>query len=160
MMRTWLIACLLLLSACASQPPLPEKTPTLALPVQLHVQRLADGQSQDWLLVIQREGGGIRWSMMDPLGIPQARQKLIDGKWQADGLLPPNPQARTLFAALLFALTAPGDVPALYPTAQAMDLTRTLPGHWQIVYQSSEVFRVNMADPPLSYRITPLGVSR
>ena len=43
--------------------------------------------------------------MMDPLGIPQARQKLIDGQWQADGLLPPNPEARELFAALLFALT-------------------------------------------------------
>lgn len=160
MMRLLLISCLLLLGACASQAPLPEKIPALALPMQLHVQRLADSQSQDWLLVIQREGHAIRWSMMDPLGIPLARQKLLDGQWQADGLLPPNPQARTLFAALLFALTAPGDVPALYPTAQAMDLTRTLPGHWQIVYQSSEVFSVNMADPPLSYRITPLGVSR
>lgn len=160
MMRTWLIACLLLLSACASQPPLPEKTPTLALPVQLHVQRLADGQSLDWLLVIQREGGGIRWSMMDPLGIPQARQKLIDGKWQADGLLPPNPKARELFAALLFALTSADDVRALYPSAQAMDLTRTLPGHWQIVYQSSEVFSVNITGQPLSYRITPLGAAR
>ena len=90
MMRLLLIGCLLLLSACASQPPLPEKTPALALPMQLHVQRLADGQSQDWLLVIQREGSAIRWSMMDPLGIPLARQKLIDGTWQADGLLPPN----------------------------------------------------------------------
>jgi hypothetical protein len=160
MMRSLLIGCLLLLSACASQPPLPEKTPTLALPIQLHVQRLADGQSQDWLLVIQREGGALRWSMMDPLGIPQARQKLIDGQWQADGLLPPNPQARELFAALLFALTSADDVRALYPGAQAMDLTRTLPGHWQIVYQSSEVFSVNMSDQPLSYRITPLGAAR
>lgn len=160
MMRTWLIACLLLLSACASQPPLPEKTPTLALPVQLHVQRLADGQSQDWLLVIQHEGAAIRWSMMDPLGIPQARQKLINGEWQADGLLPPNPQARELFAALLFALTSANDVRALYPSAQAMDLTRTLPGHWQIVYQSSEVFSVNMTGQPLSYRITPLGAAQ
>ena len=160
MMRALLIGCLLLLSACASQPPLPEKTPALALPIQLHVQRLADGQSQDWLLVIQREGGAIRWSMMDPLGIPQARQKLIDGQWQADGLLPPNPQARELFAALLFALTAADDVRALYPGAQAMDLTRTLPGHWQIVYQSSEVFSVNMVGQPLSYRITPLDTAR
>jgi hypothetical protein len=160
MMRSLLIGCLLLLSACASQPPLPEKTPTLALPLQLHVQRLADGQSQDWLLVIQREGGALRWSMMDPLGIPQARQKLIDGQWQADGLLPPNPQARELFAALLFALASADDVRALYPGAQAMDLTRTLPGHWQIVYQSSEVFSVNMSDQPLSYRITPLGAAR
>lgn len=160
MMRALLIGCLLLLSACASQPPLPEKTPSLALPLQLHVQRLADGQSQDWLLVIQREGAGIRWSMMDPLGIPQARQKLIDGQWQADGLLPPNPQARELFAALLFALTSANDLRALYPSAQAMDLTRTLPGHWQIVYQSSEVFSVNISGQPLSYRITPLGVAQ
>lgn len=160
MIRLLLIGCLLLLSACASQPPLPEKTPTLALPMQLHVQRRAEGQTQDWLLVIQREGAAIRWSMMDPLGIPQARQKLINGQWQADGLLPPNPQARELFAALLFALTSADEVPALYPTAQAMDLTRTLPGHWQIVYQSSEVFSVNMAGQPLSYRITPLGATR
>ncbi|WP_339415568.1 MULTISPECIES: hypothetical protein [unclassified Pseudomonas] len=160
MIRMLLMGCLLLLSACASQPPLPEKTPVLALPLQLHVQRLADGQSQDWLLVIQREGAAIRWSMMDPLGIPQARQKLINGEWQADGLLPPNPQARELFAALLFALTSANDVRALYPSAQAMDLTRTLPGHWQIVYQSSEVFSVNMTGKPLSYRITPLGAAR
>ena len=160
MMRMLLIGCLLLLSACASQPPLPEKTPALALPLQLHVQRQADGQRQDWLLVIQREGAAIRWSMMDPLGIPQARQKLINGEWQADGLLPPNPQARELFAALLFALTSADDVRALYPSAQAMDLTRTLPGHWQIVYQSSEVFSVNMTGQPLIYRITPLGAAR
>ena len=65
----------------------------------IRVQRQADGQSQDWLLVIQREGGGIRWSMMDPLGIPQARQLLDGQQWQADGLLPPNPAARELFAA-------------------------------------------------------------
>ncbi|KRP48806.1 hypothetical protein SAMN04490190_3509 [Pseudomonas libanensis] len=160
MMRLLLIGCVLLLSACASQAPLPQRIPTLALPMQLHVQRLADGQSQDWLLVIQREGSAIRWSMMDPLGIPLARQKLVDGQWQADGLLPPNPQARELFAALLFALTSAGDVPALYPHAQAMDLTRTLPGHWQIVYQSSEVFSVNMTGQPLSYRISPLGAGR
>ncbi|MGR3963428.1 hypothetical protein FW800_02985 [Pseudomonas sp. 910_23] len=160
MMRLLLMGCLLLLSACASQAPLPEKIPALALPMQLHVQRLTDGQRQDWLLVIQREGHAIRWSMMDPLGIPLARQKLLDGQWQADGLLPPNPQARELFAALLFALTPGGDVPALYPRAEAMDLTRTLPGHWQIIYQSSEVFSVNMAGQPLSYRITPLGISR
>ncbi|MBY8947312.1 hypothetical protein J1G35_15755 [Pseudomonas sp. SH10-3B] len=159
MMRLLLMGCLLLLSACASQPPLPEKTPALALPMQLHVQRLEGAQSQDWLLVIQREGAGIRWSMMDPLGIPLARQKLINGQWQADGLLPPNPQARELFAALLFALASADDLRALYPSAQAMDLTRTLPGRWQIVYQSSQVFSVNISGQPLSYRITPLGAA-
>ena len=160
MIRLFLMGCLLLLSACASQPPLPEKNPALALPMQLHVQRKEGGQSQDWLLVIQREGTALRWSMMDPLGIPLARQKLINGQWQADGLLPPNPPARELFAALLFALTSADELRALYPSAQAMDLTRTLPGHWQIVYQSSEVFSVNISGQPLSYRVTPLGAER
>ncbi|PHN17886.1 DUF3261 domain-containing protein [Pseudomonas sp. ICMP 460] len=160
MIRLFLMGCLLLLSACASQPPLPEKNPALALPMQLHVQRKEGGQSQDWLLVIQREGAALRWSMMDPLGIPLARQKLVNGQWQADGLLPPNPQARELFAALLFALTSADELRALYPSAQAMDLTRTLPGHWQIVYQSSQVFSVNISGQPLSYRVTPLGVER
>ncbi|WP_421556247.1 hypothetical protein [Pseudomonas kitaguniensis] len=160
MIRLFLMGCLLLLSACASQPPLPEKNPALALPMQLHVQRKEGVQSQDWLLVIQREGTALRWSMMDPLGIPLARQKLINGQWQADGLLPPNPQARELFAALLFALTSADELRALYPSAQAMDLTRTLPGHWQIVYQSSEVFSVNISGQPLSYRVTPLGAER
>ncbi|WP_338514138.1 hypothetical protein VRC24_01940 [Pseudomonas poae] len=160
MRRLLLMGCLLLLSACASQAPLPEKIPALNLPLQLHVQRSEGNQRQDWLLVIQREGTALRWSMMDPLGIPLARQKLLDGAWQADGLLPPNPQARELFAALLFALASADDLRALYPDAQARDLTRTLPGHWQIVYQSSEVFSVNMTGQPLSYRITPLGVER
>ncbi len=160
MRRLLLMGCLLLLSACASQAPLPEKIPALNLPLQLHVQRSEGNQRQDWLLVIQREGAALRWSMMDPLGIPLARQKLLDGAWQADGLLPPNPQARELFAALLFALASADDLRALYPEAQARDLTRTLPGHWQIVYQSSEVFSVNMTGQPLSYRITPLGVER
>ena len=158
--RLFVVSMMLLVSACASQAPLPTGNPTLPLPLQLHIERDQAGQRQDWLLVIQREGGGIRWSMMDPLGIPQARQKLVNGQWQADGLLPPNPQARELFAALLFALTSPADVRALYPSAQAMDLTRTLPGHWQIVYQSSEVFSVNITGQPLSYRITPLGAAR
>ena len=148
MIRLLLMGCLLLLSACASQPPLPEKNPALALPLQLHVQRLADGQSQDWLLVIQREDGAIRWSMMDPLGIPQARQKLIDGAWQADGLLPPNPQARELFAALLFALTPAEQVPAHYPSAdwQQHGKQRWLRDgdetRWQLIYQQPENFQL------------------
>ncbi|WP_330564926.1 hypothetical protein [Pseudomonas yamanorum] len=160
MIRMLLIGCLLLLSACASQPPLPSKTPVLSLPLQLHVQREQDGQRQDWLLVMQREAGGIRWSMMDPLGIPQARQKLINGAWQADGLLPPNPQARELFAALLFALTSADEVSKLYPGTQEMDLIRTLPSRWKITYHSSLVFRVDVIGQPLTYRISPLEAAR
>lgn len=98
MMRILLLAAVLLLSACASQAPLPAHTPELALPLQLHIQRKQAGQWQDWLLVLQREDAGLRWSLLDPLGIPLARQRLVDGQWQADGLLPPNPEARELFA--------------------------------------------------------------
>src|SRR3546814_11987913 len=72
--------------------------------------------------------------MMDPLGIPLARQRLVDGQWQADGLLPPNAEARELFAALLFALTPETELPGNYPTAQQEARQRTLGQRWQVRY--------------------------
>jgi hypothetical protein len=148
----------LLLSACASQAPLPAGNPTLPLPLQLHIQRLQAEQRQDWLLVIQRVGPGIRWSMMDPLGIPQARQQLIDGHWQADGLLPPNPEARELFAALLFALTPSGELLRNYPGAQQQAGQRSLPARWNIRYAQPLSFELNLPQGP-HYRVSPLGES-
>ncbi|MDI2143042.1 MULTISPECIES: hypothetical protein [Pseudomonas] len=158
MLRVLMLACALLLSACASQAPLPVDNPTLPLPLQLHIERQQAEQRQDWLLVIQREGPGIRWSMMDPLGIPQARQQLIDGRWQADGLLPPNPEARELFAALLFALTPAGELSRNYPTAQQHGGQRTLPAHWDIRYAQPLSFELNLPQGP-QYRVSPLGES-
>ena len=145
-----------LLSACASQAPLPTSNPTLPLPLQLHIERQQAEQRQDWLLVIQREGQGIRWSMMDPLGIPQARQQLIDGRWQADGLLPPNPEARELFAALLFALTPTGELLRNYPAAQQHGEQRSLPPRWAIRYAQPLSFELNLPQGP-HYRVSPLG---
>jgi len=151
--------CVLLLSACASQAPLPERTPTLSLPLQLHIERQQAGQRQDWLLVIQREGAGIRWSMMDPLGIPQARQRLVEGQWQADGLLPPNTEARELFAALLFALTPRAELSDNYPAArQEQPQQRTLDSRWQVRYKQPLDFELNLPQGP-HYRITPLTES-
>jgi len=155
MIRGLLIACVLLLSACASQAPLPARTPTLALPMQLHIERTLAGQRQDWLLVIQREDTGIRWSMMDLLGIPLARQRLIDGQWQADGLLPPNAEARELFAALLFALTPEGELPGNYPAARQQASQRTLESRWQVRYTQPLDFEMSLPQG-LRYRITPL----
>jgi hypothetical protein len=154
----WLILVIvaLLLSACASQPPLPVDNPTLALPLQLHIEREQAGQRQDWLLVIQQEDQGIRWSMMDPLGIPLARQKLIDGHWQADGLLPPNPEARELFAALLFALTPSGEVARNYPGATQQNNLRTLPTRWSIRYSQPQRFELDLPQGP-RYRVSPLN---
>jgi hypothetical protein len=155
-LRFLLVACTLWLSACASQPPLPEHTPNLSLPVQLHIQRLQADQRLDWVLVIQREGPGIRWSMMDLLGIPQARQKLIDGKWQADGLLPPNPEARELFAALLFALTPKDELSGNYPAAWQHGAQRTLPTRWDVRYSQPMSFELNLPKGP-KYQVTPLS---
>ncbi|WP_428984992.1 hypothetical protein [Pseudomonas koreensis] len=145
-----------LLSGCASQAPLPASNPTLPLPLQLHIERQQADQRQDWLLVIQREGPGIRWSMMDPLGIPQARQQLIDGHWQADGLLPPNPEARELFAALLFALTPSSELLRNYPAAQQQAGQRSLPPRWAIRYTQPLSFELNLPQGP-HYRVSPLG---
>ena len=147
-----------LLSACASQAPLPAGNPRLPLPLQLHIERQQAEQRQDWLLVIQREGPGIRWSMMDPLGIPQARQQLIDGHWQADGLLPPNPEARELFAALLFALTPSGELLRNYPSALQQAGQRSLPARWEIHYAQPLSFELNLPQGP-HYRVSPLGES-
>nr|WP_316917502.1 hypothetical protein [Pseudomonas sp. P108] len=156
MWRLFVVGVILLLSACASQAPLPAGNPTLPLPLQLHIERQQAEQRQDWLLVIQREGPGIRWSMMDPLGIPQARQQLIDGHWQADGLLPPNPEARELFAALLFALTPSGELLRNYPTAQVQAGQRSLPARWDIHYSQPLSFQLNLPQGP-HYRVAPLG---
>ena len=146
----------LLLAGCASQAPLPAEPPSLALPMQLHVQRAQAGQTQDWLLVIQQDGPALRWSLMDPLGIPLARQRLADKQWHADGLLPPNPAARELFAALLFALTSEAQLHAAYPQATGTAEQRQLAPRWQVRYRSPGLFSLQLPEG-LTYQISPLN---
>lgn len=164
MIRALLIGCILLLSACASQTPLPVSMPHLQLPMQLHIQRQLAEQRQDWLLVIQQEASGLRWSLMDPLGIPLARQQLINGQWQADGLLPPNAEARELFAALLFALTPDNELNAGYPQAMRRGTQRIFEARWGVEYNSADTFRlVILGDKNgqrLDYSVSPLNIER
>ncbi|RMQ97020.1 putative lipoprotein [Pseudomonas savastanoi pv. glycinea] len=160
MIRALLIACVLLLAACASKAPLPVSVPELQLPMQLHIQRQQAEQRQDWLLVIQQEASGLRWSLMDPLGIPLARQQLINGQWQADGLLPPNAEARELFASLLFALTPDNQLRRNYPTAQRRGTQRILDERWGVEYSSADTFRLIILtgkDGRINYAISPLN---
>jgi len=91
----------LLLTACASQARISHPPPELILPQTLHIK---SDTGQDWLLVIQDEDGHLRFSLFDPLGVPLARQQLINRKWRNDGLLPPNREAQELFNTLLLAL--------------------------------------------------------
>ncbi|WP_310060418.1 hypothetical protein [Pseudomonas synxantha] len=155
-LRLLLLAAALLLSACAGRAPLPVHNPDLPLPLQLHIQRLQAENRQDWVLVIQREEPGIRWSMMDLLGIPQARQKLIDKTWESDGFLPPNPEARELFAALLFALTPKDELAANYPGAWQHGRQRSLPERWDIRYAQPQNFELQFPKGP-TYQVTPLS---
>ncbi|EIK96907.1 lipoprotein [Pseudomonas sp. M47T1] len=157
MKRLLWLACALLLSACAARPPLPARLPELALPMQLHVQRLQGSERQDWLLVIQQQDAGLRWSMIDPLGIPVARQLLVNGQWQADGLLPPNPAARELFAALLFALTNQQQLSSMYPSATTAGQTRQLGERWAVRYRAGDDLTLTLAQG-LRYEISPLPV--
>ncbi len=155
MKRLLLMFAMCLLSACTTQAPLPEQLPTLALPMQLHIQREQAEQRQDWLLVIQHEGPSLRWSLLDLLGIPQARQLLNQGQWQADGFLPPNPAARELFAALLFALTPDGQLQQRYPDARQQGQQRWLGERWRVDYRHADDFTLNLKQG-LRYRVGPL----
>ncbi|MHC8404605.1 hypothetical protein [Pseudomonas sp. TMB3-21] len=155
-LRFVFLGCMMLLSGCANHAPLPAQTPNLTLPQQLHIQRIEAEQRQDWVLVIAREGPGIRWSMMDLLGIPQARQKLVDGEWQADGLLPPNPEARALFAAILFALTPKDELRDNYPAAWQHGAQRSLPEHWEVRYSQPSSFQLKLPKGPY-YLVSPLS---
>lgn len=157
-MIRWLsLAFVLLLAGCVQHAPLPSALPPLATPLQLHIQREQAGASQDWLLVVQQEGGALRWSLIDPLGIPLSRQLLREGEWSNDGLLPPNPEARELFAVLLFALTPEGELASRYPAAdyRTDDQGRHLQQRWKITYRSVQDFTLESAD--LRYRVTPLN---
>jgi len=160
MRRLLLGLCLVLLAGCAARLPLPASTPALQVPLQLHVQRQGS-EPADWLLVIQREGASLRWSLLDPLGIPLARQQLRNGAWQADGLLRPNPEARELFAALLFALTDRDQLAALYgaaaeqPSAGERRLRQGDDLRWQVRYRAAQSFELDVA-PGLTYRVAPL----
>lgn len=106
---------LTLLAGCAGAPPVPTQPAAFALPRQLHVVQASPGQpQQDTLLVVQREDAATRWSLFDPMGVPQARQMLENGHWRNDGFLRPNGQARDLFAALVFAWTPEAGLDAAY----------------------------------------------
>jgi len=175
----------LLLSACASQAPLPANLPLLqlGLPLQLHIQRQpiqrqsVDPQdqpaaTQDWLLVIQQEPDALRWSLLDPLGLPLARQLLSQEspvtqgqrgthpQWRNDGLLPPNPEARELFAALLFALSPRAELPRAYPgldwQADAEQRRLIQPARrWQVQYRQPAGFELRVGEG-LRYIVKPL----
>jgi hypothetical protein len=160
MIRTLLLSCCLLLGACAGHTPVPPTSPelTVGLPVTLHIQRQQAAERQDWLLVLQAEGPSLRWSLLDPLGVPLARQLLTAGAWHNDGLLPPNPEARELFAVLLFALSRDAGLTHSYQPGdwQATAQGRRLAPSWEIDYRAAVDFSIRGA-AGLIYQVRALN---
>jgi len=127
---TWLrclawLGLLLWLTGCAS-PPMPRLAADAPWNIPLP-QRVLVAQTRPpsdaaptaiaplWLVVAQGDGRMLRWSRFDVLGVPDARQRLSpQGQWEPEGFLPPNPRARELFAALLFAWMREEDRAAAY----------------------------------------------
>lgn len=160
MRRLLLLSLFLLLAACAAQTPLPAQLPQLVapLPLALQVHRTQAGSQQTWWLVLQVEHGALRASLFDPLGVPLARQLLANGAWQNDGLLPPNSEARELFAALLFALTPSAQLDRDYRDASwqlSRDGSRRLNPQWRISYRAPLDFTL-YSSPDLVYQVSVL----
>jgi|GEM_PF-230223 len=158
----WLPLLVAMLSGCAQRLPLPSEQPRLQLPMQLHIQARDGTHSEDRLLVIQQEGHALRWTLLNPLGMPLARQLLEEGRWQADGLLPPNAHARELFAALLFALTPTEQLSSLYPAHELLvraaerELRARNGTHWRVRYTQPERFDLDVG-AALTYGVAPLA---
>jgi hypothetical protein len=155
---------LLLVAACSTAPMLPSSLPTLPLPMQLLIREQSAQTARATILVVQQEAVSLRWSLLDPLGMPLARQRMLDGKWIADGLLPPNTQARELFAALLFALTPADQLAASYPAASVRlesPTQRSLWRHglfqWRVSYAGGDMQHFTLQNAAgNTWQITPL----
>ncbi|MFI8480443.1 DUF3261 domain-containing protein [Pseudomonas sp. NPDC078700] len=155
------ISLCLLLTACAAHTPVPQTAPKLPsqLPLTLQIERQATDGPQTWLLVIQAQRSALRWSLFDPMGTPLSRQNLIAGVWHDEGLLPPNPPARELFAAILFALSPAASLAESYPAHSwklINDRQRELSPDWRISYSEPLDFTLE-TNAQVRYHVTRIA---
>ena len=136
---------MLVLTACSTTQPLPMQGQALQdvqLPLQLHLRYQEGDLSRDAIVVIQREAEALRFSLFDAMGVPLARQLLRDNDWRADGLLPPNPQARQWFAGLVFALTSTEHLAQHYPDVKFSAEQRILANGWQVSHVRPKLWQI------------------
>ena len=136
---------MLVLTACSTTQPLPKQGQALQdvqLPLQLHLRYQEGDLSRDAIVVIQREAEALRFSLFDAMGVPLARQLLRDNDWRADGLLPPNPQARQWFAGLVFALTNTEQLAHHYPDVKFSAEQRILANGWQVSHVRPKLWQI------------------
>ncbi|RIY36824.1 hypothetical protein [Psittacicella gerlachiana] len=88
------------LASCSNFPQVSQIPHTsLASTYLFKVEELAP-KNRSSLLVVQIEAQQWRWILNDPLGAPLSRMLLTSKGWQREGFVPPNEQAKYLFAAI------------------------------------------------------------
>jgi len=155
MIRALLLACALLLSACASQDPLPAQIPHLKLPITVNAQSEQRGPNQPWRIEARKRDHGVRWTLTDASGEVLAVQDLTNDGWKDRAVSDADFQIRELFGAVLFALTSDKEVRFDYPGVQLQPHGRMIEDRWQVSYASEGFFRVTLPDGP-SYLISPV----
>jgi len=106
----------LLVAGCAGRITVPVGQPVAGLPKFAHIAISTQGEAtEDAVLAVQQDQvDTTRWSLMNTLGAPLARQILENGRWRNDGFLPPNATASRLFTALIFAWTPEAELTTRY----------------------------------------------
>ena len=155
MIRASLLFCMLLLSACSSQTPLPAQIPHLKLPIQMHAQWERAGQRQDWLVEVKKRDHGVRWTLTTASGALVAQQDLTNDGWMARGASDADFDAQELFGAVMFALTSEAEVRFDYPGVQLQPHGRSLEDRWQVSYASEGFIRIALPDG-LTYLLSPI----
>jgi hypothetical protein len=114
--RLILLAATMLVAGCAGRITVPVGQPVTALPRFAHIAISTQGEpTEDAILAVQLDqGDATRWSLMNSLGAPLARQILENRRWRNDGFLPPNAEASKLFTALIFAWTPEAELTTRY----------------------------------------------
>ena len=115
--------CFLLISfvlgGCVSRGALlPREVPRIeAFCYRVEVVRAFGLPRESLIVAAADKNGEWRWRWYNALGMPLARQRLGNGRWKDDGFLPLYPQARQLFAALLYLESPPRTRARIYPRA-------------------------------------------
>lgn len=95
-----LISLSLWLVACSNFPAVQQIPPTQISANYLFKVEELEPKQQASLLILQIEPQQWRWILNDPLGAPISRMILTAQGWEREGFVPPNEQAKYLFAAI------------------------------------------------------------
>lgn len=155
MSRVIVLACALLLSACAVHAPVPAQLPHIKFPQQLNVQRDQAQEHEEWRLDIKRQRHGVLCTLTDASGSLLGQQELNEETWKHGEDREKDRETRKLCAAALFALTPEKDVRFNYPGVELRPHGRSLDERWSVDYATEGFFRISL-DDGLRYVLSPL----